>query len=258
MGLLSNNRIKISMDQKKSLKKFTIAAIGDIHVKEHFKDEYKQFFQEISEKADILVLCGDLTDLGLPTEAKLLADDLKSCRIPIIGVLGNHDYQSDQSDEVTRILMQNENVHILEKEPYVYEGIGFAGVKGFIGGFGQWALGSFGEPYIKDIIRHRDNQAFALENQLKALTTDKKVVIMHYSPIRETVDDEPADIMPFLGATRYEQTIDQYGASVVFHGHANMGPHAGKTTKGIPVFNVAYPLLQNIMPDKPYKLFELN
>lgn len=245
-------------EEKKIKKKVRIAAVGDIHVKEHFKGEYQKLFTEVSEKADVLVLCGDLTDLGLASEAQLLAEDLKSCRIPVVGVLGNHDYQSDVPQEVRRILEENSNVCILEEEAQVIEGIGFAGVKGFIGGFDALALGSFGEPEIKMIVKERDNQAFALENQLRQLTAvEKKVVVLHYSPIRATVADEPADIMPFLGSTRYAQTIDQYGASVVFHGHANGGPHAGKTQAGIPVFNVAMPLLEKLTPDQPYKIYEL-
>lgn len=238
-------------------KMIRIAAIGDTHVKEHFRDFYRDLFSEISEKADVLVLCGDLTDLGLASEAQLLAEDLKSCRIPVVGVLGNHDYQSDQPEEVMRILEESGNVNILQEEPVEHFGIGFAGVKGFIGGFGQYALGAFGEPLLKQIVQERDNQAYALENQLKQLTMEKKVVLMHYTPIRETVADEPDDIMPFLGSTRYAQIIDQYGATVVFHGHANAGPHAGKTMAGIPVYNVALPLLETMKPPMKYKLFEI-
>lgn len=238
-------------------KKIKIAAIGDIHVKAHFKDEYKPLLQEISQAADVLVLCGDLTDLGTPEEAHILSDDLRTCRIPIVAVMGNHDYQSDQVDEVKRILRENPHMSILDQEPVIHHNIGFAGVKGFIGGFGAHALGAFGEPLMKEIIKERDNEANALENQLKALPTEKKVVLLHYAPIRATVADENCDIMPFLGSTRYEQTIDQYDVSVVFHGHANLGPHSGKTTKGIPVFNVALPLLQNLSPKKEYLLYEI-
>lgn len=244
--------------RKKANHKIKIAAIGDIHVKEHFKAEYQRLFSEISEKADVLVLCGDLTDLGQPHEAELLAEDLRYCTIPIVGVLGNHDYQSDQAEEIRKILEINTNVCILDQEPIIHYGVGFAGVKGFIGGFGQYTLGAFGEPELKKIVLERDNQAYALENQLKQLTDlEKKVILLHYSPIRETVADEPHDIMPFLGSTRYAQVIDQYGASVVFHGHANAGPHHGKTLAGIPVFNVALPLLEKISPHHPYKIYEL-
>lgn len=238
-------------------KKIKIAAVGDIHVKEHFSSEYRQLFTDVSEQADVLVLCGDLTDLGTVHEAQLLAEDLRYCRIPVVGVLGNHDYQSDQSLEVKTILEQNTNVTILEQEPVIHHGIGFAGVKGFIGGFDQYALGAFGEPEIKAIIKERDSQAYALENQMKQLSMEKKVVVLHYSPIRETVANEPADILPFLGATRYAQVIDQYGATVVFHGHANLGPHAGKTKLDIPVFNVALPLLESMKPPIKFKVFEI-
>ncbi len=239
------------------VKKIKVAAVGDIHVKSHFSGEYKELFTSVSDQADVLVLCGDLTDLGTPQEAELLADDMRYCKIPIVGVLGNHDYQSDQSTEVARILEQNSNVTILKQEPIIHHEIGFAGVKGFMGGFDSHALGAFGEPELKGIVKERDNHAYALENQLKQLPMERKVVIMHYSPIRATVADEPADIMPFLGSTRYEQVIDQYGATVVFHGHANMGPHEGRTKTGIPVFNVALPLLETLKPRVQYKIIEL-
>lgn len=239
-------------------KKIKIAAVGDIHVKTHFKDVYKPMLQDVSQKADVLVLCGDLTDLGTPEEARILSDDLQICRIPVVAVLGNHDYQSDQPEAVKEILEANPNIEVLDQEPLEYHGIGFAGVKGFIGGFGAHALGAFGEPLMKEIVKERDREAYALENQLKALPLEKKkVVFMHYSPIRATVADENCDIMPFLGSTRYEQVIDQYNVSVIFHGHANLGPHTGKTMKGTPVFNVALPLLQNLTPQKEYLLYEI-
>ncbi len=239
------------------MSKLRLAAVGDIHVKEHMQGAYGEVFTNVSRDADILLLCGDLTDLGLPQEAKLLAEDLQNCRIPVVGVLGNHDYQSDKVEEIKKILMQNSHVTILDPEPIEIQGVGFAGVKGFIGGFDEHALGAFGEPLMKEIIKERDRQAYALENQLKQLTTERKVVLMHYSPIKATIAQEAPEIHAFLGATRYEQVIDQYGATVVFHGHANLGPHAGKTSKGIPVFNVALPLLESVSPKMQYKLFEI-
>jgi uncharacterized protein len=238
-------------------KKVKIAAIGDIHVKEHMVATYRQLFNEISEKADVLLLCGDLTDLGLPGEAELLVEDLRHCRIPVVGVLGNHDYQSDMEHEVKKILRQLSHVSILDQEPVEHHGIGFAGVKGFVGGFDRYSLGAFGEPAIKQLVKERDQEAYALENQLKALSTEKKVVVMHYAPIYATVADEPSQIAPYLGSTRYAQVIDQYEATVAFHGHANMGPHQGKTLWGVPVYNVAYPLMQKIKPEQPYALIEL-
>ena len=246
------------MVENKDNTKIKLAAVGDIHVKEHFKGEYQKLFADVSEKADILLLCGDLTDLGLLSEAELLSEDLRSCRIQVVGVLGNHDYQSDSPDEIKKILEENSHVRILGEEPLVFNGVGFAGTKGFIGGFDAYALGAFGEPELKQIVAERDRHANILENQLKELAPlEKKVVIMHYSPIRATVANEMDDIMPFLGSTRYAQVIDQYGASVIFHGHANAGPHEGKTPGGIPVFNVAMPLLESLTPDQPYKIFEI-
>lgn len=246
------------IERSEKSKKVRIAAVGDLHVKEHYRGTYQKLFSEISDTSDVLVLCGDLTDLGLPSEAKLLSDDLRSCRVPIVGVLGNHDYHSDQEQEVRKILEENNNVYILQEEAQVIAGVGFAGVKGFIGGFETFSLGPHGEKEIKMVIKERDNQAYGLENQLRQINQiEKRVVVLHYSPIKETVANEPQEIMPFLGSTRYEQTIDQYGAVVVFHGHANAGPHEGKTKSGIPVYNVAMPLLEKVSPEQPYKLYEV-
>lgn len=243
----------------KQTNKIRLAAVGDIHVKEHMQGAYKELFTQVSEDADVLLLCGDLTDLGLISEAEHLREDMRNCRIPIMAVLGNHDYQSEKQAEVKQILQQLPHVTILDQEPEILSEIGFAGVKGFIGGFDAFSLSAFGEPALKAIITERDKEAYALENQLKDLhgKTEKIVVLMHYSPIKATIADEPEAIHPFLGATRYEQIIDQFGASVVFHGHANMGPHAGKTSKGIPVFNVALPLLETLEPKLQYKIYEL-
>ena len=239
-------------------KKVKIAAIGDIHVRENMRGFYRELFMEISDEADVLVLCGDLTDLGKIEEAENLAEDMRACRIPIVCVLGNHDHQSDQEQVVKHILRGNSHVSVLDQEPIEHLGIGFAGVKGFIGGFDRFALNAFGEKAIKAIIHERDNEAYALENQLKQIEgMEKKVVLLHYAPIRATVADEPEDIMPFLGSTRFAQIIDQFGASVVFHGHANAGPMSGKTLGAVPVFNVAYPLLQNQEPKLQYFLYEL-
>lgn len=240
-------------------KKLRIAAVGDIHVKEHMQGAYRELFASASDEADVLCLCGDITDLGLVSETEHLVEDLRSCRIPVVAVLGNHDYQSDNAEEVKKLLRELPHVTILDQEPTLIEDVAFAGVKGFIGGFDGYALGAFGEPGIKAIVHERDQEAYALENQLKQLhgTHEKIVVLMHYSPIKATIADEPPEIQPFLGSTRFEQIIDQFGASVVFHGHANMGPHSGKTSKGIPVFNVALPLLETLKPAIKYKIYEL-
>lgn len=237
-------------------KKLRIAAVGDIHVKESSGGNYANLFLEISEKADILVLCGDLTDHGLQTEAEVLAHELQSLRIPVIGVLGNHDYENDQADEVKNIL-RSAKLFMVDEEEFEINGVGFVGVKGFGGGFGKYTLNPFGEPAMKAFVQETVNEALKLESLLARLTINKKVVIMHYSPIEETIVSEPASIHPFLGSSRFEEPINRYEPDVVFHGHSDYGKLSGKTTKGIPVFNVALPLLKSQTPKQSYKIFEL-
>lgn len=238
----------------KSDKKVRIAAMGDLHVKETTIASYRDIFKEISEKADVLVLCGDLTDYGLPNEAEILTEELSHLTIPVVGVLGNHDYQSGEHDRVKKILMRG--MFVLENEPTEIEGIGFAGVKGFAGGFDNYALGSWGESKIKDFVQESINEALTLENQLQKLETEKKVVVLHYSPIRETVVGEPEEIFPFLGSSRLANPINWYSATCVFHGHAHHGTYEGKTLSNIPVYNCSINVVQKAH-NRSYALIEL-
>lgn len=232
-----------------------IAAVSDIHVTEHARGKYQPLFAEISQKADMLILCGDLTDHGIPEEAKILTEELQVCSIPKLAVLGNHDYESDRQDEVKKIL-RDANIMLLAEEKFVINDIGFTGVKGFAGGFGRHMLGSFGETAIKDFVKAAINEAELLEVGLGEIEhTAKKVVAMHYSPIVDTIINEAIEIYPFLGSSRFEEVINRFDVSVVFHGHAHFGSLQGKTQKGIPVFNVSYPLLQTA--NLQYKLFKL-
>ncbi|HVZ67263.1 MAG TPA: metallophosphoesterase [Patescibacteria group bacterium] len=233
-----------------------IAALGDIHVKETSQGAFTTLFEKISEKADVLLLAGDLCDLGLPEEAQILAGEFKSLKIPVVGVLGNHDYQSDKAEEVKKILTEG-GMKVLGTEPYEMDGVGFAGVKGFCGGFEKYSLGSFGEKLYKDLVQITLDESLALENQIKQIEADKKVVVMHYSPTRETLVGEPLEIYPFLGSSRFIDPIDNLEVSLVFHGHAHHGTHLGKTPKGIPVYNVAYPIMQKENPDFPFAIVEI-
>jgi uncharacterized protein len=237
-------------------KKIKIAALGDIHVRETSAGQYKDLFLDMSKNADIFVLCGDLCDLGLPSEAEILAAELRSCSIPVVGVLGNHDYESGQQDKVTEILTQA-GMMVLDNEPFELLGVGFAGVKGFGGGFDKYMLGSFGETHIKDFVAEALKEELKLETQLQRLTTEKKVVALHYSPIRATIEDEPAEIWPFLGCSRLASPIDQYEATVAFHGHAHHGNYEGHTEKGTPVYNVSSPIMQKRNPKQPYAVIEV-
>lgn len=233
-----------------------IAALADTHVQESSKGLFNEFFTEIGSKADVLLLCGDLTDRGTPEEAAVLCEEIRDVRIPIIVVLGNHDFHSDQQEEITTVL-KNAGVIVLDKEQYEYNDVGFAGVKGFMGGFDNLALGSFGEAQVKEVVAETDREAYKLEDQLKGIKSEHKVVLMHYSPIKETLQGEPAEIHAFLGATRFAQVIDQFGGTIVFHGHAHYGSHEGKTGKGIPVYNVSLPVMKKKSPKDGYALIEL-
>ena len=237
-------------------KKIKIASLGDIHVKETSQGAYKELFKKISEKAQILTLAGDLCDLGLPKEAEVLAEELNSLTIPVVGVFGNHDYQSDNVEEVRTILTQA-GLQLLGTEPVEIEGVGFAGVKGFGGGFEKYMLGSFGEPMIKQWVQETLNEVLALENQLKQIEAKKKVVIMHYAPISQTLEGESPEIFPFLGSSRFLEPIENFEVNAVFHGHAHHGTYEGKTPKGIPVYNVARLIMEKRDPESPFALIEI-
>ena len=221
--------------------KLRVAAIGDLHVSEDGNPHLRELFAEVSSTADVLVLCGDLTDTGRTAEAELLRDELRLCKVPVVAVFGNHDYECGHIEEVRTILKQP-NVHILDGQAFEMDGVTFAGVKGFLGGFGRRMLASFGEPAIKAIVAESVQEAIRLENALQSAKTDRIVVALHYAPIAETVEGEPEEIFPYLGSSRLAETIDRFKVSAVFHGHAHRGKYEGKTPGGVPVFNVAWPV----------------
>lgn len=241
------------------MKKVRIAALADLHVRETSVGQFNELFAEISRMADIFVLCGDLTDLGLPEQTEVLATELRSLTIPAVGVLGNHDFQSDKGNEVKAILRRT-NMFVLDTEPTVIDDIGFAGTKGFAGGFEKYALASFGEPILKQFVQETLNETLMLENQLKELENQgvlRKIVVMHYSPIRWTLEGESLEVYSFLGSSRFVEPIEAYETTAVFHGHAHHGIHQGKTKKGIPVYNVSYPVMQRLNPKQPYAVIEV-
>ena len=223
--------------------KLRLAAIGDLHVVETMKQPYRDLFAKISQHADVLALCGDLTNFGKTSEAEILAEDLQACSIPVVGVLGNHDYECGQPEEVARILHQA-GLRLLDGEAIEVNGVGFAGVKGFIGGFGAHMLSAFGEPAIKAFVQASVDENLKLESGLRMLKTERTVVVLHYSPVAETVEGEPEAIFPFLGSARLCETIDRFpGVTCVVHGHAHRGAPKGATLRGTPVYNVARPVL---------------
>jgi Icc-related predicted phosphoesterase len=235
-----------------------IAAVGDIHVKRTSDSAVASMFRAMTKSADIALLCGDLTDYGTIEEAEVFASLVESSlRIPALAVLGNHDYESAQQDEVKRIITAA-GVTVLDGDAQEVHGVGIAGVKGFIGGFGRRQLGNWGEQSVKSIVHETVEEALKLESALARLRTQHKIAMLHYAPIQATVEGEPAEIMAFCGSSRLEEPLDRYRVSAVFHGHAHHGSVEGRTHGDVPVFNVAMPLLRRTYPDRePFKLLEL-
>ncbi|MHB1124022.1 MAG: metallophosphoesterase family protein [Ramlibacter sp.] len=233
------------------------AAVGDLHVTKDSAGALRGFFAQASEAADVLLLCGDLTDYGTAEEAQVLADELAAVSVPIVAVLGNHDYESG-TPQVVADALTHAGVRVLDGEACEIEGVGIAGAKGFAGGFGRGSLGAWGEPAIKQFVQEALNEAMKLESALAKLRTPQRIALLHYSPITGTVEGEPVEIYPFLGSSRLEEPLLRYPVDAVFHGHAHRGTLEGKTINGVPVFNVARPLLLRTRPQQPpFRLFEL-
>lgn len=246
-----------SDDSSTSNKKLRIAALGDIHIKSDSKFIGFENYETLNQTADILLLCGDLTNIGTIEEAKILSSLLRKLHIPVAGVFGNHDYQSDQYEEVRKILKEDGHLIFLDETPFELKNIGFVGVKGFGGGFDNHMLSAFGEPVLKQYVHEVVNESLQLESLLSQLQTEKKVVIMHYSPIKETCIGEPEEIYSFLGSSHLVEPINNLNVNLVFHGHAHYGTHEGKTLKNIPVYNVSLEVLKTQNSENPLKIFEL-
>jgi Icc-related predicted phosphoesterase len=244
------------MSDPSTTEAITLAAIGDLHVSETCHNRYRAMFEEMSEAADVVALTGDLTNFGKASEAEILAEDVRACTVPVVAVLGNHDYESGAQDEVRRILQQA-GVIMLGEQATVIGGVGFAGAKGFIGGFGRGELGAFGEDAIKVFVDESRDEARKLENALRSLRTDRAVAVLHYSPIPETVEGEPLEIYPFLGSSRLAHAIDRFdNIKAVIHGHAHRGAYSGRTPGGVPVFNCAQFVVESAF-GRPYALLEV-
>jgi Icc-related predicted phosphoesterase len=226
--------------------KIRIAAVADIHVRENDTGKWSEFFKQASQQADVLIIAGDLTDTGDEGEAAVLVNELKSCTIPVVAVLGNHDYEKARHKLIRQILLKA-GVHMLDGEAVVIRGVGFAGVKGFGGGFDKHLLSMFGEGAMKAFVQEAVDEALHLERALSRLDQDhevtKKIAVMHYSPIKETVIGEPEQIFPFLGCSRLAEPLSRHRVNAAFHGHAHIGTLEGHTQDGVGVFNVAVPIL---------------
>jgi Icc-related predicted phosphoesterase len=233
-----------------------IAAVGDLHVTEEQVAPYAATFEQAAGEADVLVLCGDLTNFGKVPEAEILAEDIAKCTVPVLGVLGNHDYECGNPEEVARILHQAGMI-VLDEQAHEIDGVGFAGVKGFLGGFGRGELAPFGEPEIKAFVDVANNEARKLENALRSLRTEKIVAVLHYSPVAETLVGEPVEIFQYLGSARLADALDRFhNIAFVVHGHAHHGTYEGATMRGTPVYNVARRVIRETL-GKPYALLEV-
>jgi Icc-related predicted phosphoesterase len=233
-----------------------IAAVADLHYSPQSYDKIRAQMLQVRDDADVLIIAGDLTNYGRVEEMDSLLTMLTRLRIPIVVVLGNHDFESGEANELIK-RMTAEGIKVLDGTGYEREGVGFAGCKGFPGGFGRGMLTAFGEPEIKRFVQASIDEALKLELAMSQLRTERRVVVLHYSPIAATVKGEPAEIYPYLGNSRLGEVVDRHGAQLVVHGHAHHGSADGATTAGIPVHNVALPILQANGITTPYRLFDV-
>lgn len=230
-----------------------VAAIGDLHFDEHARGTLSELFDRVNREADVLALVGDLTTHGDPPQMSAFIEEIEALDVPAVTVLGNHDHEHESDDEL-RAMLGEAGVTVLNGTGIVLEGVGFAGVKGFGGGFGRRALGPFGETLIKQFVQEAVDEALKLERALHELDSREKIVLLHYSPIPGTLEGEPPEVFPFLGSSRLLEPIDTLRPDIVFHGHAHYGSYRGETPGGIPVVNVARQVLAR--EDLPFHMHE--
>ena len=233
-----------------------IAATADLHFSPERYAKLKDQLDRVRDEADVFVLAGDLTNYGQPSEMEPLLNVLVRLRLPTVAVLGNHDYESGKEEELKRMMVA-EGIKVLDGSAYERDGVGFAGTKGFVGGFGRGVLTAFGEREVKDFVRASIDEALKLERAMSQLRANKRVVVLHYSPVAETVQGESPEIYPFLGTSRLAEIVDRHGADFVVHGHAHNGTPNGRTATGVPVHNVAITLLEAQQPSGVYRIFDV-
>lgn len=238
--------------------KVRVAAVGDFHCGEEDHGAYRPLFARANEEADVLLLAGDLTRWGTPAEMKVAMGELSDVEIPIVAVLGNHDYEAGHTEEICGIVREH-GVHLLDGDAFeLSPDVGVAGVKGFMGGFGRGTLTAFGEPEIKTFVSASLDEVQKLELALRRLGTPVRIALLHYSPVLGTVAGEPEQIHPFLGTDRLAEPLDRYKAAVAFHGHAHLGTFRGETKGGVPVFNVSHALLRKDGIGEMYYVHEIS
>ena len=233
-----------------------IAAVGDLHCRADTRRNIAVALRGVDQEAEVLLLAGDLTDHGTPDEAAWLAEELGQIKMEKCAVLGNHDYESGQEDAVRKALAEA-GVHVLDGDAWELNDCGIAGIKGFAGGFDQSQLQRFGEAPLKGFVDACIAEELKLEKALFRLRTKHRIALLHYSPCRQTLEGEPLEIFPFLGATRLAGPIDQLRPNLAFHGHAHRGALRGETRGGVPVYNVALPVLRRLEKPVGYLTLEL-
>jgi Icc-related predicted phosphoesterase len=225
-----------------------VAAIGDVHFSHDSRGRFREYWALLSREADVFLIAGDLTTHGQPEQVGVLLDELEQVRVPIVSVLGNHDFH-DNKAHVIRSNLEKRGVVVLEGESVTLDvsgkAVGIAGTKGFGGGFPGACATAFGEPEMKAFIHHTENLASMLADQLKSLETDYRIALLHYSPVKETLQGERLELYPFLGSYLLAEAVDRGGADLVLHGHAHLGKEKGLTAGGVPVRNVALPVIKH-------------
>lgn len=228
-----------------------IACTADVHARDGDEARVASMFARVRDEADVLVLAGDLTDHGRQSEAEALLRGLREVDVPVVAVLGNHDHESGAAGEIIRILTSGP-IQVIDRGGVEIDGVGFAGAKGFGGGFGARLVRAFGEQAVKAFVTESVLEAEALRGALMALRAPRKVAVLHYAPVEETLVGEPLDIHPFMGTTRLGAALDDGGAKLAVHGHAHHGSLHGKTEGGVPVYNVSIPVLKAAGHPDPY------
>jgi Icc-related predicted phosphoesterase len=233
-----------------------LAAVADIHFKEKDREENIRQFQVVNELADVLAIAGDLTNHGTVDEMRACLAILEHVHIPIVAVLGNHDFENGHQDELAG-MVRLAGIHLLDGNCFEQDGVGFAGTKGFCGGFAPYELMPFGEGGIKNFVEIAEREAIKLDYGLAQLKTPVKIAVTHYAPIKETVVGEPEPIFPFLGSSRLERAIDRHKPALALHGHAHHGAFSGELKSGVRVCNVALPILRERGEEHPFTFFTL-
>jgi Icc-related predicted phosphoesterase len=236
-----------------------VAAIGDVHCKRDSKGHLRPVFEQIAEEADILLVCGDITWWGVIEAVSVFAEEAAPAlnKIPVLGVPGNHEFETGKAGELLRRLSDS-GLIMLDGDSRKFHGVGFTGVKGFGGGFGRLALQPLGEPAMKHFANEVVIETQKLEAGLSRLDPGPKIVVMHYSPIRDTVAGEPMELYPFLGSSSLEGPLNRFAVTAAFHGHAHLGCFEGKTSANVPVYNVSVAVLKRRFPGRaPFFILEI-